>query len=374
MSGVIPASPDQISDDWLTSTLREGGVLRGARVATHTMALAETQGAAAVVARLQLEYDRAEPDAPRSLVAKFASPYEPIRMLMHVFGGYLREVEFYRHFGADAGIPTPRCFHAEIDAASGVFVLLLEDLTAARIADPASPSVEDTELAVRHLAAFHAKWWNHPRLRDLAFLRYPGGADDQVFQAQGRAALSAALPVVAERFGSALPKTLIVLAERVLANLDAAFDTRRQLLEGGVTLVHGDFHPGQLFYPSDRGGRFAVFDWQTVSAGSGGDDLARIVAVGLTTEQREACETRMIELYHSLLVEHGVVGYGIEPCREGFRQGLLISAVMNVIAAANIDPALADSAGLGMTEIADIFFGRAAAAIEAHGVLDGLHA
>ena len=370
---VIPGSPGQLSNEWLTSALREDGVLHQASVTAHKMELAETQGAAAVVARVQLEYDRPEPGAPRSLIAKFASPYEPIRVLMHVFGGYLREVEFYRHFGADPGISTPHCFHAEIDSASGVFVLLLEDLSASRVADPASPSVEDTELAVRHLAAFHAKWWNHARLRDLTFLRYPGGPADQIFIAQGRAALAAALPVVAERFGSAFPRTLVILAERVLANLDGAADTRRQVIEGGVTLVHGDFHPGQLFFPSERGGRFAVFDWQTVSAGSGGDDLARIIVTALTTEQRDASDMRLIELYHALLLEHGVTGYGIERCREGFRQGLLMNAVINVIAAANIDPDL-DSAGLSTTEITDIFFGRAAAAIEAHGVLDDMPA
>ena len=372
MGDAIPGSPEQLSNEWLTSALHEDGVLHEARVTAHKTELAETQGAAAIVARLQLEYDRVEPGAPRSLVAKFASPYEPIRVLMQAVGGYLREVEFYRHFGADPGIPTPHCFHAEIDPASGVFVLLLEDLGASRVADPASPSVEDTELAVRHLAAFHAKWWNHARLRDLTFLRYPGGPADQIFLAQGRAALAAALPVVAERFGSAFPRTLAILAERVIANLDGVADTRTQAIEGSVTLVHGDFHPGQLFFPSERGGRFAVFDWQTVCAGSGGDDLARIIVSALTTEQREASEMRLIELYHSLLLEHGVTGYGIERCREGFRAGLLMSAMMNVVAFANIDPELAVAAGLSTTEMTDLLFGRTAAAIEAHGLLDDM--
>ncbi|MBI5283509.1 MAG: phosphotransferase [Chloroflexi bacterium] len=373
-TGAIPGSPEQLSDEWLTAALRESGVLRRARVAAHTMQLAETQGAAAVVARLQLEYDPPEPGAPASLVAKFASPYDPIRALMQVVGGYAREVEFYRCFGADPGIPVPRCYHAELDTATGVFVLLLEDLSACRIADHTAPSVEDTELAVRHLAPFHAKWWNHPRLRDLPFLRYPGGPGDQAFLALGRAALAAALPAVTERFGAIFPATLRILAERIIASPDLTAVARTQVVEDGVTLVHGDFHPGQLFFPSEAGGRFAVFDWQTVNAGNGGDDLARIIASGLTTEQREASEMRLIELYHALLLDHGVTGYGIDACREGFRRGLLMNAMMNVVAAPNIDPDLADSAGVTMTEISDILFGRAAAAIEAHHILDDLPA
>ena len=38
-------------------------------------------------------------------------------------------------------------------------------------------------MAVRHLAPFHAKWWSHPRLRDLEFLRYRGSSVDAAFMA-----------------------------------------------------------------------------------------------------------------------------------------------------------------------------------------------
>ncbi len=366
----IPASLEQVSDEWLTSALREDGAVREASVTGHTTELVEAQGAAAVVARLELDYDRAEARAPRSLVAKFASPHDPIRTLMHGFGGYLREVEFYRQFGADPGIPTPRCFHADIDPASGIFVLLLEDMRDSRLAEGAIASLEDVEVAVRHLAPFHAKWWNHRRLRELEFLRYPGSAADQVFMAQGRGALSATLPVARERFGSEFPATLVTLAERLLANFDTLLETRRAQYLDGVTLVHGDYHPGQIFFASERGGRFAVFDWQTVSAGNGGDDLARIIVTGLSAEQRELSDGSLIELYHSLLVEHGVTGYDIEGCREGFRLGLLTSAVINIIASVSIDPALIEefeaSTEVSMT---DVFFGRLAAAAEAYDLL-----
>jgi hypothetical protein len=367
----IPAGPEDVTDAWLTSTLRRAGKLDQAVVAAHTSDLLDLQGAAAVVARIGLVYDRAEPAAPRSLVAKFASPHEPIRALMHTLGGYAREVEFYRQFGADPGIPIPSCFHADIDPASGVFVLLLEDMSDARVVDGALPSVEDIELAVRYLAPFHARWWAHERLRATEFLRYPGGAADQLFMAQARSALGAALPVARERHGAALPSILVTLAERLLANFDALVESRRQVDHGGVTLVHGDFHPGQLFFPSNQGGRFAVFDWQTVSAGSGGDDLARIIVTGLDPEQQQACDLRLIELYHSLLVEHGVTGYDIERCREGFRQGLVTTAMMNIVASVNIDPALIQQyAAASDVSMTDAMFGWLTAAIEAHGVMD----
>jgi hypothetical protein len=142
------------------------------------------------------------------------------------------------------------------------------------------------------------------------------------------------------------------------------------LFQESGTLVHGDYHLRQIFFASERGGRFAVFDWQTVNAGNGGDDLARIIATGLSAEEQEAAGERLIALYHSLLVENGVAGFSHEQCREGFRWGLLTSAMINILVAPSIDPLFIEEfeASKGV-RFADLMFGRLAAAIEAHDAL-----
>jgi aminoglycoside phosphotransferase (APT) family kinase protein len=207
----------------------------------------------------------------------------------------------------------------------------------------------------------------------LEFLRHPGSAADELFMAQARGALTASLPVVRERFGSEFPTTLVTIMERLLANFDALMETRRGRFRETTTLVHGDYHPGQIFFASDRGGRFAIFDWQTVSAGSGGDDLARIIVSGLRAPQREAADGRLIDLYHSLLIEHGVTGYDGDRCLEDFRFGLLVSAVMNIIAVANIDPAQIEEYEASTGEsLGEALLGRLAAALDAHNALDAV--
>ena len=152
------------------------------------------QGATATVARVTLDYDGNEDGAPRSLVAKFATPYTRIRELMHSLGLYLHEMEFYRQLDADPGIPTARCFHADMDPGSGVFVLLLEDMSESRVGDPLVGSSGDVELAVRHLAPFHAWWWDSAQLRDLGWLDCPGTSAFDVFSRQVQGALAGALP------------------------------------------------------------------------------------------------------------------------------------------------------------------------------------
>jgi hypothetical protein len=337
---MLPEAPDQVTDAWLNDALRESGALTQSRVVAHVVEPLLSQGAAGVVARFTLEYDRREDGAPRTIVGKFAAPYAPIRTLAHTFGLYGREVHFYRHFGADPGIPTPRCYFADIDETSGIFVLLLEDMGDVGVAAGMERWVEDAELAIRHLAPFHARWWNEDQLRQLEFLRYPGSQSDATFRTQARVALASALPVICQRFGDSMPQALVRIGERLLDDFDTFGALRSERLSGCVTLVHGDYHPGQLFFPSAQGGRFAVFDWQTVNAGNGGDDLARILATGLASEQRRMHEMRLIGVYHDLLLEHGVRGFDRERCYESFRIGLLTTVAINIVAGASIDPAL----------------------------------
>jgi hypothetical protein len=136
------------------------------------------------------------------------------------------------------------------------------------------------------------------------------------------------------------------------------------------TLVHRDFHAQQLFYPSEHGGRFAVYDWQTLSIGNGADDVGRIMAIGLRSADRAAHEHRLIDRYYGGLLDHGVVGYSAEQCRRDVRLGLTGSLLTNVVAAASIDWSVfaewEKQTGVTLTYA---IFDRLARAFEAHDVL-----
>ena len=96
--------------------------------------------------------------------------------------------------------------------------------------------------------------------------------------------------------------------------------------------------------------------------------------MGLDIAQREASDGRLIELYHSLLLEHGVKEYSYQDCYDDFRSGLLISLLVNVIAAANVDPALIE-AQLAAAEASGVEAeDQLSAAIDAHNVQEVLPA
>jgi hypothetical protein len=369
----FPTTPDELTTSWLTDALRASGAVGSSAVTDFTWSLVAEQGAAGIVGRASLDYDRPESGAPASVVIKFATSHAPIRTLMHRFGLYRAEIEFYRQLSADAGIPTPRCYYADIDTQTGYFVLVLEDMKDSRPGNPLQPTVPDVEVAIDHIAGFHARWWKHPRLREFDWLIYPEPGPMLDARVAGlKMAFTGALNAVRQRLGAQFPAVLSEACDRMLAGWPAFMASR---MPAAPTLVHRDYHAQQLFYPSERGGRFAVYDWQTVTIGCGGDDVGRIIAMGLRSADRAAHEHRLIDRYYAGLLQHGVTDYAPEQCRRDVRLGLTGSLSTNIVAAATVDLSLfaAREAESGIT-LTYAIFDRLANAFEAHDVLSLLPA
>ena len=360
----FPVTPDELTDAWLTQALRGGDAIGNATVLDHRVEPATEVGFVSAVVRVYLDYDRDEAGAPRSIIAKFPSPQETTRGLLHTFGIYRSEAYFYREIAPDAGIDVPHCYCVELDPDTSQFVLLLEDLGGARQIDSETMTLEDAELVVRHLAPFHAHWWDHPRLFQLDWLRRQDG-DARREQLQG--VLSGLLPQARERLGGAFPSVIASAIER-LDNLDQLGGRTRT---GPLTLNHGDFHVGQMLFPSETMPRFVVVDWQVCSLASGGNDLARFIVMTFPPEAREACETRLVELYHRILLESGVKAYPFEACWDDFRLGMLTTAILHTTLAAFIDvDGIEERTADLAVDWTERLLGWPAAALEHHRVLD----
>ena len=114
--------------------------------------------------RYRLSYaERAPAGAPASVVAKLPSPDDVSRATGVQLRNYEREVAFYRGVAATVDIRTPHCYHADWDADSGDFVLVLEDLAPAVQGDQiAGCSVVEARIVLDELAKLHAPRWADP--------------------------------------------------------------------------------------------------------------------------------------------------------------------------------------------------------------------
>jgi hypothetical protein len=327
----IPHGIRSLSAGWFTQALRRTKTIGDATVTSFdAVQIAQGEGFLGELARVALRYDHLEPGAPRSLIAKFPIDAPENREIARTFRFYEVETSFYREVAGDVELRTPRCYYNAFDPATHDFVLLLEDLAPARVGNQlAGCTAKQVELSVAELAKFHAAWWQHPRLPELAWL--PGQNDAALMQAAEESYAAAWDPFVRE-FGGLVPPEILRLGERFGGRMQRLTDNFAQ---EPATIVHGDFRLDNLFFATPEGGDpLAVIDWQLSSRGRGVFDIAYFVAGSLEPVDRKAREMTLLRMYHDTLTRFGVRDYDFEQCFADYRLCILFLLAYSVIESA----------------------------------------
>lgn len=340
----IPSSPQALTPEWLTDALRETGTIKYSRVTAVDLKpdIAAGVGFMCQLAQLGLTYDRPEQGAPASLIAKQPTPAPENREIADLFRFYEMESRFYEEVAGGISMRTPHCYYNQRASDSTDFIVLLEDLAPARVADQVTGcSLEQAELALRELAKFHAAWWESPKLDDLDWLwsfndPVRSGASQQSYQ-------QAWVPFV-EHFGSTLPPAIRDIGERFGTQVIALTN---QLAEHPVTISHGDYRLDNLFFASPEGGApLTVIDWQIISRGRGVFDVAYFMTGTLPPEVRKEKDEPFLRMYHDILLENGVTGYDFDECWHDYRASTLFCWLYAVIVLGSMD--VANERGLAL--------------------------
>jgi hypothetical protein len=318
----FPHRPEGLTAAWLTDRLRSSGAIEQASVVSFDCGPVDPHnGMTGVLVRLHLRYDVAEPKAPASLVAKFSQPDPEFRAMVHEMGFFEREVRFYDEFAADVPVATPRCYFAGIDREEGWCLLLLEDLAPARNGSwVLGSTLEEIQVALTGIAAVHAQWWQSPRLRSASWLTMTSFLSRE--QMQG--VVAQCWPGFLRRLAVPVSPAIVEAGHLVSHYLQAVCT---HLLETPpLTLVHHDFDGDNLFFPV-RDGRLGVvvLDWQLTTRAHAAVDVAWLVGGQCEPEMRRELEPDLLQMYHGLLVEHGVSGYSFDQCWDDYRLSMLLA-------------------------------------------------
>jgi len=355
----IPPSPQALTPEWLTRALRSTGTITESGVTScHIELLGEGKGFSGQLARIGLNYDLAEAGAPASLIAKFQLPHPDPDIRAAVFQSRLheREFRFYRDVAQHVALRTPRVYYSVLQPESGECLLLLEDLAPAKTLNMLEGcTAEDAALVLRHLATFHAAWWEHPRLGAMDWLP---AFDDQAENDQRQYAQ--AWELFLRKVGGFLPGGIVPLGARLKQHVAGV---KRYLGQQPRTLLHGDFHLHNLLFDSTSGGRTViVIDWQGCSRGRGTRDLVHFLITGLPPDKRRAHELDLLRLYHTTLTGHGIGDYSFEQCLHDYRFTMLDELNFLVMVLAHLDFSVNEAAG----RIRDMAIERIGAAILDH--------
>ncbi len=346
MEGFIPERLDDLTPEFLTTSLRETGALTPETAVTSVEReiLGEGEGFLGDILRLRLAYEGGE--GPESVVAKM--PKLENRAFGELVGVYERESCFYEEFSGLVPVALPHLYLSQFDRhavsdrqkrttslanrlpqrllprvtkvalwSAGRrkrrYLLLLEDLGDAAPGDQlAGTDAEGCAVVLRSIARLHAAYWESPALEDRYWL-VPFAGDSRV-----RHSMFLEMRGV---FRERHPELFDEEFERLVAWVSAnGIETiERMQGEAPETLVHGDLRLDNLVF---RDGEPVFFDWQAIRRGPAAFDVAWFLSGasdGLTPED----EAELLRTYHATLEEGGVRGYPFEVFERHYRMGLL---------------------------------------------------
>jgi Phosphotransferase enzyme family len=262
---------------------------------------------------------------PDSIFVKMAAETAATRLMGEV--GILGENEtrFYQELAPElSGVP--KSYGSSFDSVTGRFVIVLEDLAveSCEFPDTLNPLTEQqASRIVELLARVHGTFWNRlPRSGSPEPLGWVNAASADKFTALTGPLLKTSLRRFADR------TDIPVGNGRFIAENYGA--VARLIDEPPHTVMHGDAHPGNVYFRNDEAG---LLDWQAVRRGHPGRELAYTLITSMTPADRQAHQRDLLDTYRGALAASGGPELDRDEMWDRYRKGALYAYVASLITA-----------------------------------------
>lgn len=334
----IPQEGSEFTADWFTDLFQEQ---YGAAVLDVSREVIGTGvGFVGEIHRCFLSWDATRGDLPTSVIVKVPSKLPLNRSLGEGLQLYEREVIAYEKLASNMGLPMPNVLYSAMDddptpwldsvinflfsrlPLGGVswltvkflelasknprlrrYVLVLEDIADARPPSQVEGgSLDDALISLATLAKFHAHhWMNEESIavsdRIWALNRLPKVS--QASYARNREEFIG-------RFGELVGDEKMRVIDDTQDRLE---DLLAPLAQDPWTLLHGDYRLDNIMFRPN--GEIVVIDYQLLSKGRPGWDVAYFITTALSADYKSEEET-MLKHYHETLLRAGITNYSFE--------------------------------------------------------------
>jgi Phosphotransferase enzyme family len=322
----ILSTPAALTPERLTDILRQKGLISAAKVVAISYE-AIGVGLLGDSFRFSITYDQAEAGAPATIAGKFPPTDATVHASGAEVGVYMNETRFYQDLAPSVSMRVPDCYYAEIDPDTHVFGILFEDMGPARVADQLTGCTRaDAELAMIEAAGLHAPRFGDASLWEIDWIKQ-------------RLETSEANPIdyvpfaaiFRQRYSDVLEPEYLDVADALAAKAPAFQGARPERFG----LLHGDYRLDNMLFDGQGGAvPLVVLDWQTVSPGNPGIDIAYFIGTSYPVELRSCDERDLVRIYHEEMMRLGVTGYDFETLWLDYRRGAWLALLTSVFASA----------------------------------------
>jgi hypothetical protein len=346
----LPHAIEEVTAEWVSAALS----VRYPGTEVTRLTFGSAVRATGTKQRLLLEYNDAGHAHRLPATMWYKGGLEPHSD--HVRTSHVRESLFYDRIAPLNLVNAPAGYFAAVDE-TGHSAQLIEDLLQrnARFGTALKPlSPEAAAQALEMLARLHAHWWRAPELEQLGA---PGGTlatDGIILRLLTPEAWDAAmLRPAADGLEAGLRDVAIVRG-----GMEALWEVDRT--SAGLCMVHGDAHPGNLFFEQD--GRPGFLDWQRLMQCDWAHDINYILVSSMSIENCAEREQDLLRHYLEFRTALGVPAMTWEDAWLSYRQHTMYGLIWNVV-----PPAMQTA------EVCDAVASRFNAASQRHDVLGSLN-
>ncbi|MCC6712173.1 MAG: phosphotransferase [Candidatus Dadabacteria bacterium] len=314
MSIKNPLHVSEITPEWLTRILREGGAIRKSRVTDfRILPLGGVEGFMSSVVKAVPAYDVKEEGAPESLVIKIEPESESYRQAGEELHAFTREIMFYRDVAPGVSMKLPRIYGSVIEPPA--YALAMEDMSALRPGDQVRGISEKEALGITaEIGKLHARYWDSPGLDGLEWMP----CENPVWQDYEEK-----WPSLVEHFGGLLDRRAVELGEKLGRHapwLAGEINSRPK------TIVHSDLRADNLLFGKPGSDDWVVIiDWQLAIRSMGAFDVARLTAGSEPVSERRKYHYEVVDKWLDTIVENGVGLYTRDDAVRDYRLGLLLN-------------------------------------------------
>ncbi len=296
----LPDDIGGVTAEWLTSVLQTSGVLAqdASVAAVETEPFAVGVGLLSQLNRARLTYSDGA-TGPETLVIKFPIDIPHQRAIADAFNVYGREVKAYREVAPHSPILTPTVHAAIHDPEASHCCIVMEDLSDLTHADATTGATwEQACAAIDALAAFHARWHEHPDLGDMSVTFFDHG--DPMFLGALPPVYEAGWPRTKELASDLLNDDVIAFGDRWVDHLPVMLQRSSE----PKTILHNDWRSDNMFHTED--GTPIVLDFQITGVGNGAFDLAYYLSQSLERSTIQGRRPELVQRYVEQLATHGI--------------------------------------------------------------------
>lgn len=252
---------------------------------------------------LRFALSSSDPNVPKSVVVKMASPDPTSRATGISLRNYEREVKFYQELVNSLDVRSPRCWFADWHEENGDIAIVLEDMAPSEQGDQIDAcGLDHAQLAIDQLVKMHGPRWNDATLADVDWLQRRDEAD-----AERLAGLIAMLlPGFLATYTEAILRDVGQVGLDFIHSMASRIPAYIGAKDAPFTITHGDYRLDNLLFATTPDGvPCAVVDWQTPGHGNGVSDLAYFIGAGLLPENRRLFEWQLVDQYIAGLESYG---------------------------------------------------------------------